>query len=188
MRVIKITCACDSIECIIIIEHLCINGSTLCVSSIHSCIILFGREHMYHFVPWFTATAAQLNQECSNEALRLLSTKIVGYSKYKHKLSLSSADIDEIDNDPRNFNSAHGKLHAALLKWKSKSIDLDNPSNSTATYGRLVEIAKEDKDGEAIREIHKACVKYTSKLPIVHIHALFYASLLIMYSIYKKQV
>ena len=151
------------------IEHLCINGSKLCVSSIHSCMEGSTCIKLYHFVPWFTATAAQLNQECSNEALRLLSTKIVGYSKYKHKLGLSSADIDEIDNDPRNFNSAHGKLHAALLKWKSKSIDLDNPSNSTATYGRLVDIAKEDKDGEAIREIHKACVKHTSKLPIVYI-------------------
>ncbi len=109
-----------------------------------------------------------MNHECSNEALRLLSTKIVGYNKYKHKLGLSSADIDEIDNDLRNFYSSQGKCYAALLKWKSKNIDLDNPSKSTATYARLVEIAKEDKDGEAIREIHKACVKYVSKLHVWH--------------------
>ncbi|XP_064401752.1 uncharacterized protein LOC135347643 [Halichondria panicea] len=94
-------------------------------------------------------TAAQLNHECSNEALCLL-------------LGLSSADIDEIDNDPRNVYSSQGKCYTALLKWKSKNIDLDNPSKSTATYARLVEIAKEDKDREAIREIHKACVKYVS--------------------------
>ncbi len=119
---------------------------------------------MYQIVPFCPATAAQLNQECSNEALHQLSTQIVGYRKYKYVLGLSSADIDEIETDPRIF-SLHGKLHAALLKWKSKSIDLDNPSNSTATYGRLVDIAKEVKDGEAIREIHKACVKHTSKLP-----------------------
>ncbi len=117
---------------------------------------------------YYTGTAAQLNQECSNEALRLLSTKIVGYNKYKHKLGLSSADIDEIDNDPRSFYSTHSKFHTALLKWKSNSIDFNNPSYSTATYGRLVEIAKENKDGEAIREIHKACVKHTSKLPVVY--------------------
>ena len=113
-----------------------------------------------------TATAVQLSQECSNEALLQLSTEIAGYHKYKHRLGLSSADIDEIDNDPRNFYSVQGKFYTALLKWKSISIDFDNPSNSTATYGRLVEIAATFKDGEAIRGIHKASVKHASEIPL----------------------
>ncbi len=106
-------------------------------------------------------TAAQLSQECSGEALLQLSTEIAGYNKYKHRLGLSDADIEEIDNDPRNFNSTQSKFHAALLKWKSSGIDLDNPSTSTATYGRLAAV---NKDGEAIRSIHKACAKHTSEL------------------------
>ena len=58
-------------------------------------------------------TATQLSQ------LRVLgwsqlSTEITGYNKHKHKLGLSRADIDEIDNDPRDFYSAQG------LKWKNK--------------------------------------------------------------------
>ncbi len=134
----------------------------------HFCFKILSRFVYCTPFSWCAETAAQLNHECSNEALRLLSTKIVGYNKYKHKLGLSSADIDEIDNDPRNFYNSQGKCYAALLKWKSKNIDLDNPSKSTATYARLVEIAKEDKDGEAIREIHKACVKYVSKLHVWH--------------------
>ncbi len=112
-----------------------------------------------------TATAAQLSQGCSDEALLQLSTEITGYNKYKHRLGLSRADIDEIDNDPRDFYSAQGKFYAALLKWKSKSIDFHNPSKSSATYGRLVEIATKLEDGEAVRSIHKACVEHTSKLP-----------------------
>ncbi len=117
-----------------------------------------------------TATAVQLSQECSEEALLQLSTEIAGYNKYKHRLGVSRADLDEIDNDPRNFYSTQGKFYSALLKWKSTSIDLDNPSTSTATYGRLVEIAKEDKDGEAVRSIHKACIKHTSELPNMHVN------------------
>ncbi len=113
-----------------------------------------------------TATAVQLSQECSNEALFQLSTEIAGYHKYKHRLGLTSADIYEIDNDPRNFYSVQGKFYTALLKWKSISIDFDNPSNSTATYGRLVEIAATFKDGEAIRGIHKASVKHASEIPL----------------------
>ncbi len=71
-------------------------------------------------------TATQLSQ------LRVLgwsqlSTEITGYNKYKHKLGLSRADIDEIDNDPRDFYSAQ------RLKWKNKSIDFDNPSKLSAT-------------------------------------------------------
>ncbi len=112
-----------------------------------------------------TATAAQLSHECSDEALLQLSTKIAGYHKYKHRLGLSRADIDEIDNDPRDFYSTQGRFYTALLKWKSKNIDFNNPSNSTATYGQLVEIASEIEDGEAVRSIHKTCVEHTSELP-----------------------
>ncbi|XP_064385874.1 uncharacterized protein LOC135334561 isoform X3 [Halichondria panicea] len=108
-----------------------------------------------------TATAAQLSHECSDEALLQLSTKIAGYHKYKHRLGLSRADIDEIDNDPRDFYSTQGRFYTALLKWKSKNIDFNNPSNSTATYGQLVEIAAKIEDGEAVRSIHKACVEHT---------------------------
>ncbi len=111
------------------------------------------------------ATAAELSQECSDESLLQLSTEIAGYNIYKHRLGLSRADIDEIDNDPRNFYTAQGKFYTALLKWKSKSIDVDNLSNSIATYGRLVEIAAKIEDGEAVRSIHKACVKHASELP-----------------------
>ncbi len=124
-----------------------------------------------------TASAAQLSKECSDEALLQLSTEIAGYNKYKHRLGLSSADIDEIDNDSRYFYSTQGKFYNALLKWKSNSIDLDNPSNSTATYGRLVGIARENRDGEAVRSIHKACIKHTSKLlSPVQIFAIWFQS------------
>ncbi len=114
-----------------------------------------------------TATAYQLSQECSEEALLQLSTEIAGYNKYKHRLGLSRAEVDEIDNDPRNFYSVPDKFFAALKKWKSKSIDFDNPLNSTATYSRLIEIAVKIEDGEAVRSIHKTCAKHTSELPIV---------------------
>ena len=109
-----------------------------------------------------TATAAQLNQECSDEALRQLSTKVAGYDRYKHRLGLSDAEIGAIDH---TFVGIPGKFHAALKKWKSKNIFQINPLNSTATYGRLVEIASEIEDGEAVRSIHKACVKDTCELP-----------------------
>ena len=74
---------------------------------------------------------------------------------------MSRADLDEIDNDPRNFYSTQGKFYFALLKWRTNGIDLDNPSTSTATYGRLVEIAKEMKDADAVRIICKVCIKHT---------------------------
>ncbi len=108
-----------------------------------------------------TATAAQLSQECSNEALLQLSTEIAGYDTYKHRLGLSDAEIGAIDQIIVNIP---GRFHAALKKWKSKSIILDNPSNSTATYDRLVEIATKNEDGKAVRSIHKACVEHTSEL------------------------
>ena len=109
-----------------------------------------------------TATAAQLSQECSGEALLQLSTEIAGYDTYKHRLGLSDAEIGAIDQIIVNIP---GRFHAALKKWKSKNIFQINPLNSTATYGRLVEIAAKIEDGEAVRSIHKACVEYTSELP-----------------------
>ena len=109
-----------------------------------------------------TATTAQLSQECSDEALLQLSTEIAGYDKYKLRLGLSDAEIENID---QTIDNIPGRFHAALKKWKSKSIIFDNPSKSSATYGRLVEIASEIEDGEAVRSIHKACVKDTCELP-----------------------
>ena len=107
-----------------------------------------------------TATTAQLSQECSDEALLQLSTEIACYGNYKHRLGLSDTEIEDIDQNPQTFLSVSGKFYAALKKWKCKGIDFDNPSHSTATYFRLVEIAKEMKDGKAIRSIHTACVTH----------------------------
>ena len=109
-----------------------------------------------------TATAAQLSQECSDKALLQLSTEIAGYDKYKPRLVLSDAEIENID---QTIDNIPGRFHAALKKWKSKSIIFNNPSKSSATYSRLVEIASEIEDGEAVRSIHKACVKDTCELP-----------------------
>ena len=108
-----------------------------------------------------TATAAQLSQECSDEALLQLSTEIAGYDRYKHRLGLSDAEITAIDQSPSTVDNIPGRFNAALKKWKSKSIDFHNPSKSSATYGRLVEIASEIEDGEAVRSIHKTCVEHT---------------------------
>ena len=108
-----------------------------------------------------TATAAQLSQECSDEALLQLSTEIAGYDRYKHRLGLSDAEIGAID---LTIVGIPGKFLAALKKWKSKNILQFNPSNSTATYGRLVEIAAKIEDGGAVRSIHKACVEHTCEL------------------------
>ncbi len=112
-----------------------------------------------------TAAAAELSQECSDEALLQLSSEIAGYDRYKHRLGLSDAEIEAIDQNPATFYNIPGRFYAALKKWKSKSIDVDNPSTSSATYGRLVEIAAKIEDGEAVRSIHKACVKHASELP-----------------------
>ncbi len=133
------------------------------------CVVIFRKLFLICTVQQHetTATAAQLSQECSDEALFQLSTKIAGYDRYKHRLGLSDAEINEIDKDPRTFYSDKGKFYAALKNWKSKSIDFDNPSNSAATYGRLVEIASKLEDGEAIRSVHKACVKHTSKITTI---------------------
>ncbi len=109
-----------------------------------------------------TATAAQLSSECSDGALLQLSTEIAGYDRYKYRLGLSDAEIGAIDQIIVNIP---GRFHAALKKWKSKSIDFHNPLNSTATYDRLVEIATKIEDGEAVRSVHKACVEHTSELP-----------------------
>ena len=108
------------------------------------------------------ATAAQLSQECSDEALLQLSTEIAGYDRYKLRLGLSDAEIGAIDLTIVNIP---GRFHTALKKWKSKNILEINPSNSTATYDRLVEIAAKIEDGEAVRSIHKACVEHTCELP-----------------------
>ncbi len=111
-----------------------------------------------------TATAAQLSQECSDEALLQLSTEIAGYHKYKHRLGLSDAEIYAIDQSPSTVDNIPGRFHTALKKWKSKSIVEMHPVKSSATYDRLVEIAAKIKDGEAVRSIYKACVEHTSKL------------------------
>ncbi len=115
----------------------------------------------------YIGTTAQLSQECSDEALLQLSTEIAGYDRYKHRLGLSDAEIEDIDQNPQTFYSAPGRFYVTLKKWKCKSVDFENPSYSTATYGRLVEIAMEMKDGTAIRSIHTACVKHTSKFPTI---------------------
>ena len=112
-----------------------------------------------------TATAAQLSSECSDEALLQLSIEIAGYHKYKHRLGLSDAEIYAIDQSPSMVDNIPGRFYTALKKWKSKSIVEMYPSKSSATYGRLVEIATEIEDGEAVRSIHKACVEHTSELP-----------------------
>ena len=111
-----------------------------------------------------TATAAQLSQECSDEALLQLSTEIAGYDRYKLRLGLSDAKIDAIDKCPSMVDNIPGRFLATLKMWKSKSILEMYPSNSTATYSRLVEIASEIEDGEAVRSIHKACVEHTCEL------------------------
>ncbi len=110
---------------------------------------------------WPTATEDQLCQECSDEALLTISTSIDGYEKYKHRLELTDSEIDEIENDPRTIETQHGKFHSALKKWKSKNIDMDNPSQSTATYARLVAIAKEANDEKALHFIHNTCLEHT---------------------------
>ncbi|XP_064407439.1 uncharacterized protein LOC135352207 [Halichondria panicea] len=108
-----------------------------------------------------TATTAQLSQECSDEALLQLSTVIAGYNDYKHRLGLSDAEVYAIDQSPSMIDNIPGRFYTALKKWKSKSIVEMYPLKSSATYGRLVEIASEIEDGEAVRSIHKACVEHT---------------------------
>ena len=111
-----------------------------------------------------TATAAQLSSECSDEALLQLSTEIAGYDRHKLRLGLSDAKIDAIDKCPSMVDNIPGRFLAVLKMWKSKSILEMYPLNSTATYGRLVEIAAKIEDGEAVRSIHKACVEHTCEL------------------------
>ncbi len=127
------------------------------------------------FIFTLVATAAQLSQECSDEALLQLSTEIAEYNNYKYRLGLSDAEIKGIDQNP-TFSSVSGKFYAVLKKWKSKSVDFENPLNSTATYCRLVDIAKQLKDGTAFRSIHTACVKhvrfYNYCTNLAHLHGM----------------
>ncbi len=112
-----------------------------------------------------TATTAQLSQECSDGALLQLSTEIAGYYKYKHRLGLSESEIYAIDQSPSMVDNIPGRFYTALKKWKSKSIVEMYPLKSSATYGRLVEIATKIEDGGAVRSIHKTCVEHTCELP-----------------------
>ena len=84
-----------------------------------------------------------------------MSTEIADYDGFKFRLGLSDAEINGID---RTIVDIPGRFYAALRKWKSKGI-----FNSTATYGRLVEIARKKEDGDAFRSIHKACIEHASK-------------------------
>lgn len=108
---------------------------------------------------WPKATEAQLSLECSDQALNQLSAEIAGYNKYKYMLGLSDAVINEIDHDPNTFFSTQGKFYSALKKWKTRNLD-----TKTATYNRLVQIAKSTNDGDARRKIHRACVNAGNQL------------------------
>ncbi|XP_064395955.1 uncharacterized protein LOC135342984 isoform X6 [Halichondria panicea] len=98
-------------------------------------------------------TVAQLNQQCSNDALLQLSAKIADYNGFKVRLGLSDAEINAID---LTISDIPGRFYAALKKWKSKGM-----FDSTATYGRLVEIARILEDGEAFQSIKRACIEHT---------------------------
>ncbi len=97
-----------------------------------------------------------MNQQCSNDALLQLSAKIADYNGFKVRLGLSDAEINAID---LTISDIPGRFYAALKKWKSKGM-----FDSTATYGRLVEIARILEDGEAFQSIKRACIEHTSKL------------------------
>ena len=83
-------------------------------------------------------------------------TKIADYNGFKVRLGLSDAEINAID---LTISDIPGRFYAALKKWKSKGM-----FDSTATYGRLVEIARILEDGEAFQSIKRACIEHTSKL------------------------
>ncbi len=100
-----------------------------------------------------------MNQQCSNDALLQLSTKIADYNGFKVRLGLSDAEINAIDQSPVTINDIQGRFFTALKKWKSKG-----SFKSTATYGRLVEIARKKEDGEAFQSILSACIEHASKL------------------------
>ena len=97
-----------------------------------------------------------MNQQCSNDALLQLSTKIADYNGFKVRLGLSDAEINAID---LTISDIPGRFYTALKRWKSKGM-----FDSTATYGRLMEIAKKKEDGEAFQSILSACIEHASKL------------------------
>ena len=111
--------------------------------------------YFFIFTVQTEATAAQLSQQCSNDALIQLSTEIADYNGFKVKLGLSDAEINAIDQSPVTIN---GRFYAALKKWKSKGM-----FDRTATYGRLMEIAKKKGDAFAFQRIQSTCTKYASK-------------------------
>ena len=99
-----------------------------------------------------------MSQECSDEALLQLSKEIGDYNGFKVMLGLSGAEIYAIDSASAHYDIP-GRFFTALKKWKSKNI-----LQSTATYSRLVEIARKKGDRYAFQSIHRACIKHTSKL------------------------
>ncbi|XP_064387495.1 uncharacterized protein LOC135335838 [Halichondria panicea] len=103
------------------------------------------------------ATAAQLSQQCSNDALIQLSTEIADYNGFKVRLGLSDAEINAIDQTPATINDIQGRFLTALKTWQSTGM-LETPA--TCTYGRLMDIARNKKDGFAFKSIQRACIKY----------------------------
>ena len=100
-----------------------------------------------------------MNQQCSNDALIQFATEIADYNGFKVRLGLSNAEISAIDQTPATINDIPGRFYTALKRWKSKGM-----FDSTATYGRLMEIAKKKEDGEAFQSILSACIEHASKL------------------------
>ena len=100
-----------------------------------------------------------MNQQCSNDALIQFATEIADYNGFKVRLGLSNAEINAIDQTPATINDIPGRFYTALKRWKSKGM-----FDSTATYGRLMEIAKKKEDGEAFQSILSACIEHASKL------------------------
>ena len=112
------------------------------------------------------ATAAQLSQQCSNDALIQLSTEIADYNGFKVRLGLSDAEINAIDQMPATINDIPGRFLTALKTWQSRGM---LESTATCTYDRLIDIARNKKDGFALQSIQKACIKHTSKF-VVHVY------------------
>ncbi len=112
------------------------------------------------------ATAAQLSQQCSNDALIQLSTEIADYNGFKVRLGLSDAEINAIDQTPATINDIQGRFLTALKTWQSTGM-LETPA--TCTYGRLMDIARNKKDGFAFKSIQRACIKYAGKFVLLSI-------------------
>ncbi len=113
---------------------------------------------IFFFTVQTEATAAQLSQQCSNDALVQLSTEIADYNGFKVRLGLSDAEIVGID---LTISNIPGRFYAALKTWQSTGM-LETPA-TYGTYGRLMEIARDKKDGFAFQSIQRACIKYASK-------------------------